>query len=245
MRALAGALLLLLPLTGCGADDEDGTTLTVLAAASLTEVFGELAEQFEAEHEGVRVVLSLGSSTDLAETAADGAPGDVLATADETSMQLALDAGAALGPPRPFATNELVVVTAPGNPLDVGSLADLAGTTWVRCADDVPCGRVAADLLAGAEVTAEPASLEPDVKATLEKVVSGEADAALVYASDAQAAGAAVETVPVAGAEAALTTYYLAPLQQAGDDALAADWVDLVTSAPGQQALGAAGFGLP
>ena len=115
--------------------------LTVLAAASLTDVYEDLAEGFEAEHD-VDVTFSFGSSTDLAEQAADGAPGDVLATADETSMQVAEDAGVT-GDVSPFATNVLVIVTPPDNPAGIESLDDLEGATWVRCADEVPCGRVA------------------------------------------------------------------------------------------------------
>ena len=242
-------LLLLLPLTACGGggDGEDGsdTTLTVLAASSLTGVFTAFAEEFEADHDGVDVELSFGSSTDLAETVADEAPGDVLATADETSMGIAVDAGVTRADPQPFALNTLVIVTAPGNPDGIASLADLAGVTWVRCADDVPCGRVAIQLLDTAEVGAEPASLEVDVKSTLEKVTSGEADAGLGYASDAVAAGADVETVEIVGAEDALTTYFVATLRQSEDPDLAADWLELVTSDAGRTALTEAGFTIP
>jgi molybdate transport system substrate-binding protein len=236
-------LALALPLAGCGGEETE--TVTVLAAASLTDVFGELAEDYEADHEGVEVELSFGSSTDLAETAADEAPGDVLATADDTSMRIAEEAGVTAADPTAFATNSLVIVTAPGNPDGIAGLEDLAGVTWVRCADDVPCGRVAVTLLDAAGVTAEPASLEVDVRATLEKVTSGEADAGLVYATDAVAAGDGVETIEIAGAGQALTTYYLAPLAQAADEDLAADWVDLVTSEQGREALTVAGFDLP
>lgn len=244
MRRLA-ALTLALPLvlTGCGKDDEE--TLQVLAAASLTEAFTELAEDFEAGHPGVEVELLFGSSTDLAESAADGAPGDVLATADQVSMTVAEQAGAAAADPVVFAENELVLVTAPGNPEGVRSLGDLAGVTWVRCADDVPCGRVALTLLDAANVAAEPVSLEVDVKATLEKVATGEADAGLVYASDAVAAGDAVAAVPIDGAEDAPALYFLAPLAQAADAGLAAEWVDLVTDEAGRRALAEAGFGTP
>lgn len=244
MRPLL-TLLLVLPLAACGGGDEDtpgADKLTVLAASSLTEVFTDLADDFEAEHDGVEVELSFGSSTDLAETAADGAPGDVLATADETSMGVALDAGVTAEDPVAFAANTLVIVTAPGNPDSVASLADLDGTTWVRCADDVPCGRVAVALLGTAGVTDDPASLEVDAKSTLEKVSSGEADAGLVYASDAVAAGDAVDVVEIAGSAESLTTYFIAALGPAADAALAADWVDLVTSDQGQAALADAGF---
>ena len=241
---LLTVLAVALPVAATGAcAGDDPERLDVLAAASLTDVFGELASDFEDEHPGTEVEVSFGSSTDLAGAAADGAPGEVLATADEASMRLAVEAGATAADPVPFATNELVLVTAPGNPRDLDGLADLAGTTWVRCADEVPCGRVAARLLDAAGVDAEPASLEEDVRSTLDKVVAGEADAGLVWASDAAAAGGRVATVPVEGATSAPTTYWIAPLRGAGADARR--WVRLVTSPAGRTALDRAGFTLP
>lgn len=245
-RTLLPVLVLALPgLVGCSGGGEGGTTIQVLAAASLTQAFTELAEDFEADHQGVEVELIFGSSTDLAETVADQAPGDVLATADETSMQVAVDAGVTTTGPVAFAANRLVIVTTPGNPEGIDSLDDLADVTWVRCADDVPCGRVALGLLDGAGVTAEPVSLEVDVKATLEKVTTGEADAGLVYASDAVTAGDAVQAVPIEGAEEVLAVYYVAPLAQSVDAVLTADWIELVTSDDGRDALAEAGFSAP
>jgi molybdate transport system substrate-binding protein len=243
-RRLAAAVLAaaMLPLTGCA--DDESTTLQVLAAASLSDVFTELGDQFEADHDGVDVEFSFGSSTDLAEQAADGAPGEVLATADETSMTIAEDAGA-VDDPATFATNVLVIVTPPDNPAGIATLDDLDGSTWVRCADDVPCGRIALAVLEDAGVDAEPVSLEEDVRATLDKVVSGEAEAGLVYASDAVAAGDDVTAIPVEGAEAELTSYFIDALEQSEDSDLAQDWVDLVTGPDGQAALIEAGFTLP
>lgn len=250
MRALA-VLVLLLPLVACGGGDGGGDggeaaaerKLTVLAAASLTDVFEELATPFEEEHD-VDVTFAFGSSTDLAEQVADGAPGDVLATADEASMQLAEDSGAT-GEVETFATNVLTIVVPTGNPAGIESLDDLAGATWVRCADEVPCGKVAVAVLDDAGVTAEPVSLEEDVRATLDKVVSGEADAGLVYATDAVAAADEVDAVEIPGAEEELTSYVAATLGQSEDADLAADWVAWVTSEEGQAILRDAGFGSP
>lgn len=245
MRPLA-ALLLLLPLAGCaddGAGDGAGDRkLTVLAAASLTEVFTELAGEFEASHEGVEVVLSFGSSTTLADQVAQGAPGDVLATADEKSMTLAEDADALDGDPVSFASNELVLVVPAANPARIASLDDLPGTDWVRCADDVPCGRVATTLAEANALTAEPASLEVDVKSVLAKVTSGEADAGLVYATDAESAGDQVEVIEIPHAEEHLTYYFIAVVDQADEGALAAEWVDLLQSEAGLAVLDDAGF---
>jgi molybdate transport system substrate-binding protein len=245
-RARALVLTLLLPLAGCGSggdgSDAEGE-LTVLAASSLTDVYEELAVSFEEENQA-DVTFSFGSSTDLAAQAADGAPGDVLSTADATSMEVAEDAGVT-GEVVELATNEMVIVTPAGNPAGIESLDDLDGATWVRCADDVPCGRVAQAVLEDNNVTAEPASLEDDVRATLDKVVSGEADAGLVYASDAVSAGDDVETVEIPDAEEQLTTYFTTTLEQSGDVDLAQKWEDLVTSDEGGSALTEAGFTLP
>lgn len=242
---MRGALLLalLILLAGCGGDQEDPEQITVLAAASLTDVYGQLARRFEAEHD-VAVRFSFGSSTELAQQAADGAPGDVLATADQRSMQVATDAGVT-GPVTVFASNVLVIVTPPDDPAAVDSVDDLTGTTWVRCADEVPCGRVALEVLRDSGVTARPVSLEDDARATLDKVVSGEADAGLVYATDAVSAGNAVTTVAIPGAEQHPATYAVAPLEQSEAPELAWAWADLVTSAAGRQALRDAGFDLP
>lgn len=242
-RALVALVVVLGSLTACGGDSESDT-LTVLAAASLTGVFDELAQTFEAEHEGVDVQLSFGSSGTLARQAVDGAPGDVLATADEASMQVAADSDALDGDPALFATNTAVLVVPAGNPARISSAADLndAGVDYVVCVDTAPCGKAAATLLPENGVTAEPASEEVDVKAVLAKVASGEADAGIVYVTDATAAGDAVETVELAGAEEARQTYPIAVLAQSEND-LAQDWVDLVLSTEGQQLLADAGFG--
>jgi len=249
VKQYLAVLGLVLPLAACGGGDggEDaaggGGELTVLAAASLTDVFEELATGFEEEHDA-EVTFSFGSSTDLAEQVADGAPGDVLATADSTSMGLAEDAGVT-GEVETFATNVLTIVVPAGNPAGIASLADLEDATWVRCADEVPCGKVALAVLDADGTTAEPASLEEDVRAALDKVVSGEADAGLVYATDAVAAGDDVEAVEIPDAEDHLTSYYATTLEQSEDADLAADWVAWVTSEEGRAILEDAGFGSP
>ena len=253
-RAAGAAITLLLvgSLGACGSDDSgtdagsdaDGSTLTVLAAASLTDVFADLATEFEADHDGSTVEFSFGSSTDLAEQVADGAPGDVLATADETSMTIAEDAGVT-GDVATFATNVLTIVVPAGNPAGIESLADLDGSTWVRCADEAPCGKVAAAVLSDNDITAEPASLEEDVRSTLDKVASGEADAGLVYATDAVAAGDDVEAIAIPGAEDEVTSYFTTVLDQSQDADLAQEWVDFVTSEDGRAVLEKAGFGAP
>lgn len=241
MRGLA-ALVLLLPLAACGGDDDE-QTLTVLAAASLTGTFTELATTFEDEHPGVDVVVVLGSSTTLAEQAVDGAPGDVLATADARAMEVAVDGGAASLEPEAFALNELVIVTPPGNPADVTGLGSLAspGVDWARCVTSAPCGALAEAVLDVRASQAEPVTEEVDVKAVLARVVAGEVDAGLVYRTDALAAGDDVETVET-GQGAASTIYEITTL---GGSALASDFVELVRSPEGQDVLRDAGFDAP
>jgi molybdate transport system substrate-binding protein len=139
----------------------------------------------------------------------------------------------------------MVIVTPTGNPAGIKGLEDLDGATWVRCADEVPCGRVAQAVLEDNDITAEPASLEDDVRATLDKVTAGEADAGLVYASDAVVAGDDVETIEIPGSEEELTSYFATTLEQSDDADLAQAWVDLLTSGQGRETLTDAGFGLP
>lgn len=233
---LAACAALATTLTGCG---EDRTTVTVLAAASLTDAFDDLAERFEQERPGVDVRLAYDSSATLAQQAVEGAPADVLATADQPTMQAA--ASALAGEPRVFATNTMVLVTPAAS--DVRGVADLAGSAYVVCVEEAPCGALARDLLARNDVTAPPASLEPDVRGVLARVAADEADAGLVYATDARSAGRTVRTYPVPHAEQSATSYPIAALADADEPALAEEFIDLVLSAEGQAVLGRAGFG--
>lgn len=240
----AAALLGLLALTSCGGaaagGSGDGTTLDVLAASSLTDSFGALAEDFEADNPGVTVRLSFGSSSALAQQVTEGAPADVLATADLASMELA---GDDVDGSEEFATNELVLVTPLDNPADLSSLADLADAQFVTCVDSAPCGALADQLLERNDVAAAPVSREADVKAVLAKVTSGEADAGFVYVTDAVAAGDEITTVEVPGAADLPARYALATVTASEQPELAQAWVDLVTSDAGQKTLEDAGFG--
>lgn len=242
------AVLALLPVTGCaGEADEPGGRLTVLAAASLTETFTTLAADFEADHPGVTVDLALDSSATLAAQAAEGAPADVLATADLTTMTAAEDAGALAGPATPFAGNSLVLATPADNPAGLDSFADLErdDVTYVVCARTAPCGAVAAEVLDEAGIGHEPASLEVDVKAVLARLLTGDADAGLIYATDARAAGDRVRVLDVPGAAEHTTTYPLAVLEQSDEPDLARAFVELVVSPEGRAVLAAAGFTAP
>ena len=246
MRARILVLALLLPLAACGGGDGDGdTTITVLAASSLTGTFTELADRFEADHPGVHVKLAFDSSATLAQQAVDGAPADVLATADTATMDDAQDALSS--DPEVFATNTMVLAVPHDNPAGVSHFADLGNgdVTFVACVPTAPCGKVAAALLDDNAITVPPASLEVDVKSVLAKVTDDEADAGLVYATDALAAGDEVESFEIPHAHEEPTSYPIATLAQAKADGLAQEFVDLVTSAEGRRVLADAGFGAP
>ena len=241
--ALAALLLVVPGLAACGGGDDDQQELTVFGAASLTEAFTTLAGDFEKDHPDVDVKLSFGSSTDLATQVNEGSPADVLATADEKSMSVAADEGNIDADPTQFATNTLIVVTPPDNPADVTSLDDLSKADFVVCDPSVPCGAAAATILDNAGVTAEAKSLEEDVKAVLTKVSLGEADAGIVYVTDAQAVGDEVSTVDIPATVNVVNPYFIGVVKGTDESDLAQEWVDLVTSQAGQGVLSDAGFG--
>jgi molybdate transport system substrate-binding protein len=234
-----------LVLAGC-TPASDGETLTVLAAASLREPFAALETTFENAHPDVDVTLSFGGSSDLADQIEAGAPADVVATADEPTMARLTDAGL-VGTPTVFATNVLTIVVPTGNAAGVTSLADLArrDVDVVLCAPEVPCGRAAAAVTDAAGVTPHTVSEEPSVTDVLAKVSLGEADAGLVYVTDAASEPEDIETVPTPEAADVVNTYPVAVLSDPPAPDLADEWVALVTGAEGRSALSEAGFGTP
>jgi len=251
--------LLGLLLAGCGNDAPDRTrpsadftepelagTVTVLAAASLSEAFTELGRTFESDHPGVTVTFSFGASSTLAQQALDGAPADLLATADEASLQKVVE-GAVARDPEVFARNRLTILVAKGNPKGIATLADLArpGVLLVLCAPEVPCGKLGAQVLQKAAVAARPRSLEENVKGVVSKVTLGEADAGLVYATDARAASDRSDEVAIPDAQSAVAVYPMGLLKQAGNPAAARAFRDFVDSPAGQAALAAFGFLVP
>lgn len=246
--ALGGAVGLSL-LAGCavgGDDDENARSLTVFAAASLTAPFTEIADQFEKSNPGVDVQLSFDGSSGLVDQIAGGAPADVFALADEKTMGRAVEAGLVDGTPRVFATNVLTLITPPGNPAGVTGLDDsLDGTRLVVCADGVPCGNATRDLAAAAGVELTPVSEESKVTDVRGKVSSGEADAGVVYTTDAAAAGAAVKQIPIDDAGAHPNHYPVAVRDQAANADLARSFIDALTGPDGLAVLEHHGFGSP
>lgn len=250
--AVAAAVAAVLAVTaGCGSGGTGAPggprTVTVFAAASLTGVFGELERRFEQANPGVDVVFNFAGSSGLARQITQGAPADVFASADERNMATVTEAGLAAGPPVVFATNTLQIATAPQNPQRIGALADLArpGLRTVLCAPQVPCGSASGAVERAAGVDIAPVSEEQDVKAVLNKVATGNADAGLVYRTDVAASGGRVRGVDFAQASQAVNAYPTAVLRDARDADAARRWVAFVTGEQGRQVLTAAGFGTP
>jgi len=253
VRKLISALAVL-ALAGCGAPDGGGSgdgevtgTVTVFAAASLTDVFTELGQQLEDQHPGLDVQFTFAGSSALATQLTQGAPADVFASADTDQMDVVTNNGIVSRAPALFATNTLEIAVPPGNPGGITGLADLAdpARTIALCAAEVPCGAAAAQVFDAAGLTAAPDTLEQDVKAALTKVQLGEVDAALVYRTDVQAAGDTVQGIEFPEAAKAVNGYPICTLSDAPDPAGALAFVQLVVSAEGQRALTDAGFQLP
>ena len=245
MRALAGLATVALIAAGCS-DGADPDVLTVYAASSLTTAFEQLAEDFEADHDGVQVRLTFGGSSDLAAQIDQGAPADVFAAADQDTMAGLADSDLVTDPVD-FAGNTLMIAVPPDNPAAVTGLADLArdDVRLVVCAPAVPCGAAAARLAEQQGVELSPVSEEQSVTDVLTKVGSAEADAGLVYVTDVAAAGDDVRGIEVPGAGTVVNTYPIATVADSERPALAQEFVDLVRGPQGQRVLRALGFRAP
>lgn len=219
--------------------------ITVSAAASLTEAFTEMGDAFEVDHPGTTITFTFDSSATLSQQILDGAPVDVFASADEKSMAKLTDADLVKGEPAVFAKNQLIIVTKPGNPEGIESLADLADAGVISlCGEDVPCGTFAAQALDEADVTIPESSVTrgQNAKATLTAVSEGDAVAGIVYLTDALAAGDAVDAVEIPAEDNVVATYPVAVLTDTQDAALASAFVDYVASDDGQAILQDRGF---
>ena len=257
--ALTLPLAAVVVLAGCGSGGADAAapsaaddgrlsgTLTVFAAASLTDVFTGLGDELTAANPDLDVRFSFAGSSALATQIVQGAPADVFASADEPQMQVVTDEALADGEPEIFTSNVLQIAVPTANPAGVTGLADFTrgDLALALCAPEVPCGSAAADVFAAAGITPRPDTYEEDVRAALTKVELGEVDAALVYASDVVSAGGDVDGVAVPEAEDAVNRYPLCVLADAPNPAAAEAFVALVRSGEGQQALADAGFRAP
>ena len=243
---MAAAVLAVNLIGGCGSAAR-APSITVFAAASLRPTFTEIAEQLKIDNPGASVDLNFGGSSDLATQLTEGAGGDVFASANTAQMDKVAEAGLLHSRELTFATNTLVIVTAPGNPKHVGSLADLArpGLTAVICQQPVPCGTATREVENLAGVQINPVSEEPDVTDVLTKVTSGQADAGVVYRTDAINAGDTAATVEFPEAAHVVNTYSIGVLKSSVDPVLAQKFIDLVVGERGQKILHTAGFAKP
>ena len=238
---------------GCGSGSqpvtagEGATNLVVFAAASLKQSFTDIGERFEADNPGTSVEFSFAGSSDLVTQLQQGAKADVFASADARNMDKAAQANLLSGDPVNFASNTLTIAVAPGNPEGITGFTDLTreGLDVVVCAPQVPCGSATEKIEKATDVTLNPVSEESSVTDVLNKVTSGEADAGLVYVTDAKGAGDAVDAVAFPETTDAVNTYPIAALKDAADPELASRFVDYVTGERGQQVLDAAGFAKP
>jgi molybdate transport system substrate-binding protein len=218
-------------------------SVTVFAAASLTESFNDLQGALKSSDPGLSITYSFGGSGALVTQVQQGAPADVIATADTASMKKLTDAGL-VEAPTTFAKNNLEILVAPGNPKGVHTLADLARTdiTLVTEEDTVPAGKYSAQILSAAGVTVSPVSKEADVKSAVAKVTSGEADVTIVYVTDVKAAGSKGEGVPIPDAQNVVAEYPIAIVKGTSHHDAAAAFVDAVVKGGGVAVLQAHGF---
>jgi molybdate transport system substrate-binding protein len=247
--------VVLLALAACGStpdaaarsDEAIGGTLTVFAAASLTDVFTDLGKALEVQQPGLDVQFNFAGSSQLATQITQGAPADVFASANEAQMTVVTDARLAAGDPVVFTSNVLEIAVPKGNPAHVAGLADFArpDLTLAVCAPDVPCGAAAQKVFTASGIAAVPDTQEEDVRAALTKAEFGEVDAALVYTSDIASAGNAVQGIAFPEAERAVNDYPICVLRAAPNPAAARAFVDLVRSDGGRKALADAGFRTP
>ncbi|MFD7425477.1 molybdate ABC transporter substrate-binding protein [Streptomyces sp. NPDC059818] len=261
-RRTAAAILtaaLLVPLAACGSDNDKKDSgayaaasasgapkadLTVLAAASLTDVFKTAGAAYEKEHPGTRVTFSFAGSQQLAAQVKQGAPADALVTADTKTMDgLKSDTGT----PTVIAKNRLVIATGKGNPEKIENLKDLSDTKLkvVLAAPEVPVGRYSKQILDAQKIEVKPVSQELDVRSVLSKVELGEADAGLVYKTDAATATDKVDAVDIPDAQNAVASYPAATLKATKNSEAADAFVKWLSTPEARKILAAAGFQQP
>jgi molybdate transport system substrate-binding protein len=250
-------------MTGCGTGSEGGgdegqqeqrARLTVLAASSLTDAFGELESMFEEQNRGVDVTTSFAGSSEILAQIEQGAPADVFASADEAKMATALEEGL-VTEPEIFARNRPVVIVPADNPARIEEFRDLASADakLVLAADGVPIAEYAKEVLANADsqyggnfeqkVLEKIVSREANVRAAANRVALGEADATFVYLSDVTPGiSEQVKVIEIPQNMNVLATYPIATLQGSSNPELAQQWVELVLSPQGQDVLEEYGF---
>jgi molybdate transport system substrate-binding protein len=215
-------------------------TLTVSAAASLTEPFKKIIDEFEKANPGVEVTPTFDSSGTLSTQIQNGAPVDVFASADDATMKKLTDADLIAGTPVQFARNQLAIVVKKGNPEGVKTLEDLETVGTVSlCGAEVPCGRYADQILEQAGVTIPEGDVTrgQNAKAAFTAVSEGDADAGIVYRTDIT--GDKADAVVIPGDQNVIATYPIAAVEVSP---LASAFIGYVKGPNGQAALQAAGF---
>jgi molybdate transport system substrate-binding protein len=236
-------------MTACGSDNSGSggssdTTLTVLAASSLTDAFPEIGDAFSNDNDGVDVQFSFAGSQELVAQADSGLPADVLALAGGSSLE-ALDIPAS--DTVDFAKNRLTIIVPQGNPKNVDSIDDLADpdVKVALAGPDVPAGAYALEAFKNAGITVDPISEETEVKAVVTRVAVGGADAGVVYVTDAKASDADIEEVPIPAAVNVIATYPAVSLTDSDNSNLAAQFVQFLVSEQAQHILNDYGFESP
>jgi molybdate transport system substrate-binding protein len=241
---LAGSIAV----SGCGSSSEsDSRDVVVSAAASLSDVFRDMEASFERVHPEFDVLLNIGGSAALREQILEGAPADVFASANVETMQEVLAAGELEGTAHVFAENHMVIAVPAGNPGAVLGLEDFARRDLFigLCAESVPCGAFARQVLASADVDPSVDSNEPNVRSLLLKIGLGEIDAGIVYVTDAISAAGLVDSITVPVNHDVTAEYPIALLVSAPNLAGGEAFIRFVTSAEGAAILEDHGFELP
>jgi len=255
-RPILASFTAALALAACGSTSTGGGpsaspdplngTITVFAASSLTSTFNDAEKALEVDHPGFKAEYSYGSSQALVTQIVNGAPADVIATANTSTMQQLVTAGL-VDTPQAFCKNKLEIIVAPGNPKHVTSLADLTmpGLSVVLADPSAPVGDYAAKALSMAGIKLTPKSLQLDDAEVVEQVESGNADAALVFVTDVVSADGKVTGVPIPDSENVIGTYEIAALKASSNQAAAQAFVTDAVSGDVHKALLAAGFLAP
>ena len=233
MRRATAVVLAALALAGCGGGEEEADdALVVFAASSLADVAPEIDPE---------ATVVLGGSNDLAAQLRDGAEASVFLSASASPVEELREAGL-VEAPEVFASNTLVIVVPAANPAGIETLQDLdrSGVKLVIGAEGVPIGDYAREALRGTDVLAQVVSEEEDAKGVLGKVSLGEADAGIVYATDAKAAGGDVRAIPVPAERQPAIAYHAALVSPPSDRGRA--YLERLLGAQGQAALEDAGF---
>jgi molybdate transport system substrate-binding protein len=219
--------------------------LNVFAAASLTDAFNTIKSNLEAAHPGLSITNDFAGTQQLVQQIEQGAPADVIASADKKNMQKLVDAGL-VETPQTFARNKLEIAVAPGNPKNIKTLADLEkpGVILVLADKNVPAGNYARQAFAKAGLPApKPSSNELDVKSTLAKLTEGEADAVVVYQTDVEAAGNKVQGIPIPDSQNITASYPIAAIKASKNLPAAEALVNEIATGSGpQQVLQQKGF---